>query len=227
MSFYSIEVRIFGTVYIKAPDQQTADRILDRLCTNTIDARDRVWFSETEHQYLPMLSFGTSFTPDEPVAGAQLIAVSERAVELAQRSFVLGWRDTLIPNAEVVAEFEDMPVYSTDLDLTTKAYIRAENLEQAENILKTFKGTHIDLETQYWRWFAKPGEHFVGDPETAPPLALSSALYVSGRSTECELYRAWPEICFRMGSDGKYVPIEVEIVQNPEWPEFYDLVEAA
>ncbi|WP_426122885.1 hypothetical protein [Pararhizobium sp. PWRC1-1] len=223
MSFYAIEVRIFGTVYIKAPDQQTADRILDRLCTKTIDARDRVWFSEIEPQYLPMVSFGTSFTPDEPVAGAQLVAVSERAVELAQRSFVLGWRDTLVPSAEVIAEFEDMPVYSTDLDLTTKAFIRAENLQQAERILKTFKGTHIDLEMQYWRWFAKPGEHFVGDPETAPPLALSSALHVSGRSTECALYRAWPETLYRRGADGKRVPIEVNIIRNPAWPDAFEV----
>jgi hypothetical protein len=192
MSFYAIEVRIHGTVYIKASTQEKAEQILERLRSKTIDARHRVWFTEAPFEYVPRVSFATSFTADARLPGAKLIKVPERYVDLSQRSFVLGSRDIVVPFAECATKFNEMPVFASDADVTTTAFIQAESIEEAEVTMTKFNSnTHIDLQMQYWRWFSKLG--LDKSQKLNPPIVLSSALQFVGPSECLDLEQRSPK----------------------------------
>ncbi|RWX14300.1 hypothetical protein EHI45_13515 [Rhizobium leguminosarum] len=192
MSFYAVEVRIYGTVYAKAPTVEKARRILDRLSSKTIDARHRAWFSDVSFEYVPRVSFASSLTLDATLPGSQLVEVTERDVELAQRSFVLGSRDVVVPFAERAEEFNKMPVFTTDVDLTATAFIRAESLEEATTMASQFEEHfHVELQMGYWLWFSKLG--FNDHENNGLPVVLSSALKVIGASEGCALEQRWPD----------------------------------
>ncbi|UIK01536.1 hypothetical protein LZK82_30855 (plasmid) [Rhizobium leguminosarum] len=192
MSFYAIEVLIYGTVYIKASTLQKAQKVLDRLSSNTVDARHRAWFSDVSFEHVPRVSFASSLTLDATLPGSQLVEVTERDVELAQRSFVLGSRDVVVPFAERAEEFNEMAVFTTDVDLTTTAFIKAYSLEEARIITSKFQEQfHVELQMGYWLWFSKLG--FNDHENNGLPVVLSSALKVIGASEACALEQRWPD----------------------------------
>lgn len=211
MSIYACEIRIFGTVYIKAANPGKARRILDRLCGNTLDAKDRVWFSEASFEALPRVSFSTSFMSDGLIQGARLVEMNERAVKLAQRSFFAGSRDYVMPYASRAEEFEDTPVFSVDVDITTTAFVCAKDAAEADATIAEFKDSHIDLSMGYWAWFSTLG---LEGPDGDFPIALSSALYVVAPSNGCELYRRWPEVMYKQDAEGN----RVEVVEEGDYP---------
>jgi hypothetical protein len=188
MRFFAIDVRLYGTVYIKASTRQKAQEKLDRLGSTTIDARHRAWFSDVSFEHVPRVSFSSSLTLDAPLLGARLTEVTERDVELAQRSFILGSRDVVVPFAELAEEFKAMPVFGTDVDLTTTAFIKAKSPEQAMVVASEFqKRFHVELQMGYWRWFSMLG--FDEDENDGLPVVLSSAITVGGASKGCALYQ--------------------------------------
>ncbi|MBB3139116.1 hypothetical protein FHS26_006901 [Rhizobium pisi] len=192
MSFYAIEVLVYGTVYIKASTLQKAQKILDRLSSNTIDARHRAWFSDVSFEHVPRVSFASSLTLNATFPGSQLVEVTERDVELAQRSFVLGSRDVVVPFAERAEEFNKVPVFTTDVDLTATAFIKAESRQEARIITSKFQQQfHVELQMGYWLWFSKLG--FDDDEMAALPVVLSSAIKVIGASEGCGLEQRWPD----------------------------------
>ncbi|TBD04742.1 hypothetical protein ELH21_10195 [Rhizobium leguminosarum] len=192
MSFYAIEVLVYGTVYIKASTLQKAQRILNRLSSNTIDARHRAWFSDVPFEHVPRVSFASSLTLNATFPGSQLVEVTERDVELAQRSFVLGSRDVLVPFAERAEEFNKVPVFTTDVDLTATAFIKAESRQEARIIIWKFQEQfHVELQMGYWLWFSKLG--FDDDENGGLPVVLSSAIKVIGASEGCGLEQRWPD----------------------------------
>ena len=188
MSFYALEVQLYGTVYIKAPTLKEAKKILDRLCERTIDARDRAWFSDVSFELVPRVSFSSSLTLACALPGSQPVEVTERDVELAQRSFVLGSRDVIVPLAEEAAQFTQMPVFATDVDVTTTAFIKATSRQEAAAISSQFNGhIHIELQMGYWLWFSLLG--FDDDENDGLPVVLSSALKIIQASEGCGLQR--------------------------------------
>jgi hypothetical protein len=188
MSIYAVEVQLYGTVYIKASTLRKAQRILDRLCSKTIDARDRAWFSDVSLEHVPRVSFASSLTLDSVLPGSQPVEVTERDVELAQRSFVLGSRDVIVPFAEQAEEFTEMPVFGADVGITTTAFIKAASPDEAATISLTFKNRlHVELQMGYWLWFSMLG--FDEDENDGLPVVLSSALKVLGASTGRGLQR--------------------------------------
>ncbi len=188
MSYFAIDVRMYGTVYIKASTLQKAQRKLDQLSSRTIDARHRAWFSDVSFEHVPRVSFSSSLTLDAPLRGSKLAEVTERDVELAQRSFVLGSRDVVVPFAEIAEGFTGMPVFATDFDLTATAFIKAELPEQAMVVASEFqKRFHVELQMGYWRWFSMLG--FDEDQNDGLPVVLSSAIKVVGASKGCGLYQ--------------------------------------
>lgn len=149
-------------------------------------------FTEAPFEYVPRVSFATSFTADARLPGAESVKVPERYIDLSQRSFVLGSRDVIVPFADRATDFEEMPVFSCDVDMTTTAFIQAKSLEEAEDTMKGFNSsTYIDLETQYWRWFSKYG--FNKSEKFNPLIVLSSALHFVGPSEGLDLEQRWPE----------------------------------
>jgi hypothetical protein len=188
MSFYANEVQLYGTVYIKASTIREAQRILDRLSSRTIDARHRAWFSDVSFEHVPQVSFSSSLTLHAALPGSQPVEVTERDVELAQRSFVLGSRDVTVPFAEQAEQFTQMPVFATDVDVTTTAFIKATSLEEAVAISSQFNGhIHIELQMGYWLWFSTLG--FEDDENDGLPVVLSTALKIIGASEGCGLQR--------------------------------------
>ncbi|MGO8061467.1 hypothetical protein ACC716_25095 [Rhizobium johnstonii] len=192
MSCYAIEIHLYGTVYIKASTLQKAQRILDRLSSKTIDARHRAWFSDVSFEYVPRVSFASSLTLDATLPGSQLVEVTERDVELAQRSFVLGSRDVVVPFAERAEDFNEMPVFTTDVDITTTAFIKAMSPEEAWTIASQLQEQfHVELQMGYWLWLSKLG--FDDDENDGLPLVLSSAIKVIGASKGGGLEQRWPD----------------------------------
>ena len=179
MPIFATEVRIFGTIYIKASDIDEGQQVLERLCTRTFDARDRVWFSDASFESLPQVSYSTSLTGDVVLPTAQLVEVSSRDVEIAQRSFLTGSRDYMAPNAETFVEMEDLPVFSVDVDIETTAFVKAKSSDAALVELKGFEGSHIELSAGYWCHFSLLA---FDEEEDLPPIALSSALKLLGPS---------------------------------------------
>ena len=195
MSIFSIQVRLFGTVYIKQPDISKAEAVLVWLGGQTINAKDRGWFSEESFEFLPLVSFATSFTPDGPVA-TKYTRQTKREVDLAQRSFVSGFRDTLIPNNEDFRQATGMPVFSVDMDVITTAFVKANSIAEARKAVELLNGTHIDLETQFWRWFSDVG---FDEDATDLPLLLSTALQFVGPSKDCKLCQRWADLPHKAG----------------------------
>jgi hypothetical protein len=180
MSFYAVEVQLYGTVYIKASTLEKAQTILDRLCSQTIDARDRAWFSDVSFEHVPPVSFSSSLTLDLVLPGSDPVEVTERDVELAQRSFVLGSRDVIVPFAEKAQGFKT-PVFTVDVGVTTTAFIKAESPDEAAAISSKFENRlHVELQMGYWLWFSMLG--FDDDENDGLPVVLSSALKIVGAS---------------------------------------------
>jgi hypothetical protein len=71
MPIHAAEVRIFGTIYVKAPNIDEGRIVFQRLCWHTIDARDRVWFSDASFEGVPEVSRSTSLTGDVVLEKAQ------------------------------------------------------------------------------------------------------------------------------------------------------------
>jgi hypothetical protein len=195
MRIFAIQVRLFGTVYIKQPDISKAEAVLVWLCGQTINAKDRGWFSEESFEFLPLVSFATSFTPDGPVA-TKYTRQTKREVDLAQRSFVSGFRDTLIPNNDDFRQVTKMPLFAVDMDVITTAFVKANTVAEARKLVGLLNGTHVDLQMFFWRWFSDIG---FDEDESHLPLILSTALEFVGPSQGCKLYQRWPDLTYNAG----------------------------
>jgi hypothetical protein len=56
MSIYAVEVQLYGPVY-KSSDPRKSPSGARPLCSKTIDARDRAWFSGVSFEHVPRVSF--------------------------------------------------------------------------------------------------------------------------------------------------------------------------
>jgi hypothetical protein len=215
MAYFSIRIRIFGTLYVKASSQSEGERVLRRLCSNSLDASDRGWFSEADFRSLPRASFGTSFTLDSPLDKSALVKVTKEAISSAQQSFDEGTRRQLLPNGREFEQFWDMPVFTDDLEIVTTAFIRANSKNEAQTIADNLTRIHIDLETEYWRWFSDLG--FDEAEEWDMPVVLSSSFQLVGPADSSGMFRRWPDITYTRGESGEDVETVVKIPKKRIW----------
>jgi hypothetical protein len=221
MPIFATEIMLFGTVYIKASTQEKAENVMRRLCSNVIDARDRTWFEYNAPEVMPRVKFADCFTLDATLLPIKLVEVSERHVALAQRNFFMGRRETVIADADHPRKFDDMFVYTDDIEVTTTAFVRADTIDQATAIMVNLKRVRVDLDDEYWRWFSDLG---LNDEENDDlPMVLSSALYLVGPVSET-MARSWPEPTYSRMADGQLVEDIIEPKFNPEWGFVEDFV---
>jgi hypothetical protein len=195
MKTFAVEVQLQGTIHIKATSQKQAERILEKICSNTIDGGDGEWFSDIPSRYRSRASFSTKFTATGMLQGASPVEVPNRSVNAAQRRWQSNWAGLKQPYDGLSKAHEQVPVYSASLDLTTTAFIFAENVDLASLVVDRFKQTSLDFLDGGARWFS--GWSSDDKKRSALPLVLSSALYVVGKSKSCKLTQAWPDHAYQ------------------------------
>ncbi|MGO8061468.1 hypothetical protein ACC716_25100 [Rhizobium johnstonii] len=191
MNVYAIEILLQGSFHIKATSNEQAQRILENNCSNTIDGQEEEWFSDNLSRYRPRASLSTKFTATGPIAGATFIEVPKRTVHAAQDRWGRYWHGLRYPYPPLSKEHEQVPVYSTSVDLTTTAFIRVRGIDAAEAVVTKFNQMALDLLSDNSRWFSKRALEDEGGSDL--PIALSSALYLVGKSEGCQLCQTWPE----------------------------------
>ncbi|UIK01535.1 hypothetical protein LZK82_30850 (plasmid) [Rhizobium leguminosarum] len=191
MNIYAIEIMLKGNAHIKAISHKQAERILDNNCSNTIHGQDEEWFSNAPSRYPTRASLSTKFTVTGPVVAATFIEVPRRTVHAAQDRWGRYWHGLRWPYPPLSKEHEGVPVYSTSLDLTTTAFIRAKGIAAAEAVVAEFNQMTLDLLDDNSRWFSRHALEDEGGPDL--PIVLSSALYLIGTSEGHQLCQTWPE----------------------------------
>jgi hypothetical protein len=190
MNIYAIEILLQGTVHIKATSKEQAERILAHNCSNTIHGRDK-WLLKVLPCQRPRASLSTTFASAGSVGGANFVGVSKRTVYAAQDRWPRNWDGLRWAYEPLSTEYELVPVYSAELDVTTTAFIRANDVDEAEAVLAKFNQSSLDLSTDRSRWFSRMALDDEGRSDL--PIALSSALYLVGKSKGSELSQTWPD----------------------------------
>ncbi|MHC2218963.1 hypothetical protein [Rhizobium leguminosarum] len=191
MNIYAIEIVLKGNAHIKATSHEQAERILDNNCSNTIHGQEEEWFSDTPSRYRPRASLSTKFTVTGPVVGATFIEVPSRTIHAAQDRWGRYWHGLRWAYPPLSKEHEQVPVYSTSLDLMTTAFIRAKGIDAAEAVVAKFNQLTLDLLDDNSRWFSRRALEDEGGSDL--PIVLSSALYLVGKSGGCQLSQTWPD----------------------------------
>ncbi|RWX14299.1 hypothetical protein EHI45_13510 [Rhizobium leguminosarum] len=191
MNIYAIEIVLKGNAHIKATSHEQAERILDNNCSNTIHGQDEEWFSNAPSRYRTRASLSTKFTVTGPVVAATFIEVPRRTVRAAQDRWGRYWHGLRWAYPPLSREHEQVPVYSTSLDLTTTAFVRAIRIDAAEAVVAKFTQLTLDLLDDNSRWFSSRALGDEGGSDL--PIVLSSALYLVGKSEGCQLSQVWPD----------------------------------
>jgi hypothetical protein len=191
MNIYAIEVLLQGTLHIKATSQAQADRILEKVRSNTIDGEDEDWYSDVPSPYRSRASFSTEFAVRGPIEGSKLIEVPSHSMIGAHQHWAYRWKGLREPYAALSKGHEQVPVFSSRVDLTATVFIQAETSTLAKQVVDSFYEAKLDLLSGNSRWFSKQAMNF--DKEASSPVVLSSALYILGKSIGCELTQVWPD----------------------------------
>ncbi len=190
MNIYAMEILLQGTVHIKATSKEQAERILAHNCSNTIHGKDK-WLLNVPPSQRPRASLSSTFAAAGSVVGANFVGVSKRTIRAAQDRWPRNWEGLRWAYEPLSNEYELVPVYSAELDVTTTAFIRANDVDEAEAVLAKCNQSSLDLSIERSRWFSRIALDDKGSSHL--PIALSSALYLVGKSKGSELSQTWPE----------------------------------
>jgi hypothetical protein len=190
MTLYAIEIMLRGSVHVKATSLEQADRILSNTSSNTILGLDEEWFSDGPDAFRQRVTFSTRVKAIGSLPGAKFVKVPLGAVKGSQDRW---WRDCeglRWPYNPLRKAHEQVPVYSATIDMTTTAFVSAGSIGAAATVLTKVKDLDLDLLTDRTRWFSAAA---LGEGGSDLPIALSSALYLIGRSQDAELSQRWPD----------------------------------
>jgi hypothetical protein len=190
MTLYAIEIMLQGSVHVKATSLEQADRILSKTGSNTILGLDNEWFSDGPDAFRQRVTFSTDFTAKGSLPGAQFVEVSLDSVKQSQDRWWRDWHGLRWPYNPLKKAHDQVPVYSATIEMTTTAFVSAASIEAAATVLPKISSLDLDLLTDSTRWFSTAA---LGEGGSDLPIALSSALYLIGRSQNTELLQSWPD----------------------------------
>jgi hypothetical protein len=194
MNIYAIEILLEGKVHVKATSSEQADRILNNTCSNTIFGEDGGWFSDVPDAFRQRVTFSSKFSLVGPIEGASFVEVSRTIVHAAQKRWSRHWQGLRWPYSSLTTDHEQVPVYSTVIDMTTTAFVRAASVEAANSVLTRMKGLEAALQADRSRWFAIDA---LGEGNWDLPVALSTALYLLPKANDRLLSQSWPDAPYK------------------------------
>jgi hypothetical protein len=190
MTLYAIEIMLRGSVHVKATSLEQADRILSNTSSNTILGLDEEWFSDGPDAFRQRVTFSTRVEAIGSLPGAKFVKVPFGAVKKSQDRWWRDWEGLRWPYNPLRKAHEQVPVYSATIDMTTTAFVSAASIGAAATVLTKVKDLDLDLLTDRTRWFSTAA---LGEGVSDLPIALSSALYLIGKSQSAELSQSWPD----------------------------------
>ena len=190
MTLYAIEIMLKGSVHVKATSLEQADRILSKTGSNTILGLDKEWFSDGPNALRQRVTFSTDLTTKGSLPGAKLVEVSLDTVKQSQDRWWRDWHGLRWPYDTLKKAHEHVPVYSAIIEMTTTAFVSSASIEAAATVLTKMSSLDLDLLTDNTRWFSTAA---LAEGGSELPIALSSALYLIGRSKDTELAQSWPD----------------------------------
>jgi hypothetical protein len=190
MTQYAIEIVLQGRVHVKATSLEQADRILSKTGSNTLLGLDDEWFSDGPDALRQRVTFSSRFKATGPLPGAEFVEVPLGFVTQSQDRWWRDWHGLRWPYDPLKKAHEQVPVYSSAIEMTTTAFFRAANTEAATTLLTKLRGLDLNLLTNCSRWFSTAA---LDEGGSELPMVLSSALYLIGKSQGAELSQSWPD----------------------------------
>jgi hypothetical protein len=190
MTLYAIEIMLQGSVHVKATSLEQADRILTNTSSNTVLGLDKDWFSDGPDAFRQRVTFSTRVKARGSLPGAKFVEVPLGAVKASQDRWWRDWHGLRCPYNPLEKAHEQVPVYSSTIDTTTTAFVSAASIEAAATVLTEMSSLDLDLLAGRTRWFSTAA---LGEGGSDLPVALSSALYLIGKSQGSELSQSWPD----------------------------------
>jgi hypothetical protein len=190
MNIYAIEILLKGKVHVKATSPEQAGRILENTASNTIFGENEDWFSDVADAFRQRVTFSSKFRFVGLIQGSSMVEVSERVVHACQERWQRDWHGLRWPYTPLTTAHEQVPVYSTAIDMTTTAFVRAASVEEANSVLSRMTGVDLDLLADGPRWFSR---NALGEGEWDLPVALSTAIYLLPKPNDRLLTQSWPD----------------------------------